>query len=313
MAQNASQGPEALFQLLADETRLRIIRALLECPLTVGELTEVLGLPQSTVSRHLGVLRRGDLAADRRDGTYIWYSPAAGLLHDEALLAVLRAAVAQLPQAEADAARQAAVLEARRAGTQGFFDALAGSYHALAQAGGGPEGLALAMSMALPPGTVVDLGAGEGEVALPLARLGHHVIAVDSSPAMVRTLEERAAAAGLQGVEVHRGDLEALPLDDAVGDVVLISQTLHHTRRPEAAIAEAARVVRPGGRVVVLDLVHHEQEWVRERLGDLWLGFEPAALAAWLERAGLAGVTVQTVEVAGGLPVVAARGTRPEN
>ncbi|HPL28106.1 MAG TPA: metalloregulator ArsR/SmtB family transcription factor [Anaerolineae bacterium] len=298
---------------MADETRLRIIRALLECPLTVGELTEVLDLPQSTVSRHLGVLRRGELVADRRDGTYIWYSLSEGLLHDEHLAAVVRAAVGRLAQAQADGERQAAVLEARRARTQGFFDALAGSYHNLAKPGGGAEGLAIAMAMALPPGTAIDLGAGEGDITLALARLGHRVIAVDAAPAMLRTLEARACAAGLRNVEAQGGELEALPLATGLGDLVLLSQTLHHTRRPEVALREAARVARPGGRVVVLDLLRHEQEWVRERLGDLWLGFEPAALQAWLAAAGLGDVVVETVEVPGGLPLLAGRGTKGGN
>ena len=295
--------------MLADETRLRVIRALFDCPLTVGELTEVLALPQSTVSRHLAILRRGELVSDRRDGTFIWYSLTDHLLRDDALVAVIRAATARLPQEQADRERQRAVLEARRAHTRDFFDALAGSYHNLVRPGGGAEGLALAMMMALPPATVVDLGAGEGDIALPLARLGHRVIAVDSSPAMVRTLEAKAQAGGLR-VEAHLGDLEALPLSSGLGDVVLLSQTLHHTRRPEVAIAEAARVARSGGRVVVLDLVRHEQDWAREKLGDLWLGFEPETLRGWLARAGLGEIAVETAEVAGGLPVVAARGTK---
>jgi DNA-binding transcriptional ArsR family regulator len=306
----ASAGPEALFHILADETRLRIIRALLDCSLTVGELTEVLALPQSTVSRHLAVMRRGGLVSDRRDGTFIWYSLTDRLLRDEPLIAVIRAAIARLPLEQADRERQQAVLEARRAHTQGFFDALAGSYGNVAKPGGGSEALVVALIMALPPATIVDLGAGEGDIALPLARLGHRVITVDSSPAMVRTLQSRAHAAGLATVEAHLADLEALPLADGIGDVVLISQTLHHTRRPQTALTEAARVAKSGGRVVVLDLVRHEQEWARDQLGDLWLGFEPEALRRWLADAGLSEIAVETVEVAGGLPVLAARGTK---
>lgn len=310
MTETWSCRPEALFHLLADETRLRIIRALLDCPLTVGELTEVLAIPQSTASRHLGLLRRGELVTDRRDGTFIWYSLADGLLRDASLMQVLRSAMARLSGEQPDRERLAGVLAARRARTRDFFDALAGSYHNLARPGGGAEGLALAMMMALPPSAVVDLGAGEGHIALALARLGHQVIAVDASPAMVRTLQERARGEGLAEVQVHVGDLEALPLDDATGDLVLISQTLHHVRRPEVALREAARVARPLGRVVVLDLLRHEQEWVRDRLGDLWLGFDPAALRGWLIDAGLDRVGVQTVQVDGGLPVVVACGVR---
>ena len=311
MEQAASQGPQALFQTLADETRLRIIRALMECPLTVSELTAILDSPQSTVSRHLSILRRAELVGDRRDGTFIWYRLSDALCRDEPLLAVVRAALGRLPREQADRERLAAVLEARRAGTRDFFDALAGHYDSLARPGGGPEALAMAMMMGLPPATAVDLGSGQGEIALRLARLGHRVIAVDSSPAMVKTLAERARREGLSDVQARLGDLEALPLPDACGDLVLVSQTLHHTRRPEVALREAARVCRPGGRVIVLDLLHHEQEWTREKLGDLWLGFEPDVLCRWLAEAGLASIVWERVEVDGGLPVIAARGTRP--
>ncbi len=311
MEQTPLPGPESLFALLADETRLRIIRALADGPLTVRELTEVLAIPQSTASRHLGLMRRGELVGDRRDGTFIWYSLADSLLRDEPLMAVIRAALARLPSEEADRERLRAVLDSRRARTRDFFDALAGSYHNLARPGGGTEGLAIAMMMALGPCTVVDLGSGQGEIALRLARLGHRVIAVDSAPAMIRELSQRALRAGLANVEAHVGDIEAVPLPDNTGDVVLLSQSLHHTRRPSLAIAEAARVCRPGGRVVVIDLLHHEQEWVRSKLGDLWLGFEPAALRGWLEAAGLTGVVLETAEVESGLPVISAAGTRP--
>ncbi len=310
MTNTTASRPEALFQLLADETRLRIIRALLDCPLTVGELTEVLAIPQSTASRHLGLLRRGELVSDRREGTFIWYSLADGLLRDAPLMQVLRTAMAHLPYEQLDRGRLAGALAARQAHTRDFFDAVAGSYHNLARPGGGAEGLALGMMMALPPSTIIDLGAGEGHIALPLARLGHRVIAVDASPAMVRTLQERAVGEGLTGIRAHVGDLEALPLGGAMGDIVLLSQTLHHVRRPEVALREAARMVQPRGRVVVLDLLQHEQEWVRDQLGDLWLGFDPAVLRGWLVAAGLDSVEVQTVQVEGGLPVVAACGVR---
>jgi len=309
--ESLAHDPVSVFGLLADETRLRILRALMPGPLTVGELTEVLAVPQSTVSRHLGALRRGELVTDRRDGTYIWYSVADLLRGDEAFFPAVRDALACLPQAEADSARLQAVLEARKARTRDFFDALAGSYHQLARPGGGAEGLALAMLMALPPCTVADLGSGQGEIALRLARLGHRVMAVDSAPAMIRRLEERAAAEGLQNVEAHVGDVEALPLPAACCDLALLSQTLHHAHRPQLVLAEAARITRPGGRVVVIDLLHHEQEWVRERLGDLWLGFDPAALRRWLEEAGLTGIVAEVAEVEGGLPVVGVVGTRP--
>jgi len=306
------EAPERLFKLLADETRLRIIRALLEAPLTVGEIGRTLALAQSTTSRHLAAMRAGALVTDRREGAFAWYSIADGLLRDEALATVVRGAASRARHAKADARRLEKVLEQRRAKSRDFFDSVAGSYHEIARPGGGAEGLVSAMVLALGPSTVVDIGCGEGEVALRLARLGHRVPAVDSSRAMIAALKKRLAREGDAGsrVEAHVGDTERLPLADGVADVVLMSQILHHAPRPEAALAEAARVAKPGGRVVVLDLAKHDQEWTRERMGDLWLGFDTNELEGLMRAAGLTGVRSETVEVEGGLPLVACGGIR---
>lgn len=304
-------APERLFRLLADETRLRIIRALTGGPLAVGELTRALTLPQSTVSRHLGALRRGGLVSFRREGARVWYSLGDGLLRDEALMGVVRESVAKVARASADRRRLDRALESRRARTRDFFDSVAGSYHAIAKPGGGAEGVVSAMMLAMPPSTVVDVGCGEGEIAIRLAHAGHRVLAVDSSRKMIAALKARLRKAGVAGVEPHVGDVERLPLADRTGDVVILSQILHHAPRPEAALGEAARVAKPGGRVVVLDLLAHEQEWTRERMGDLWLGFEPDALGAMMRGAGLDVVRTETVEVDEGLPLVVSSGGRP--
>ena len=305
-------APERLFRLLADETRLRIIRALLEGPLTAGEIGRALALAQSTTSRHLAAMRSGGLVTDRREGAFAWYSLADALLRDEALVTVVRDAASRAAHAKADARRLEKALEMRRTKSRDFFDSVAGSYHEIARPGGGAEGLVSAMVLALGPSIIVDIGCGEGEVALRLARLGHRVHAVDSSRAMIAALRKRLRREGDAGsrVETHIGDIERLPLGDAVADVVLMSQILHHAPRPEAALAEAARVTRPGGRVVVLDLMRHEQEWTRDKMGDLWLGFEQGELETLVRAAGLSGVRSETVEVEGGLPLVACGGAK---
>jgi ArsR family transcriptional regulator len=305
-------APERLFKLLADETRLRIIRALLEAPLTVGEIGRTLALAQSTTSRHLAAMRSGGLVTDRREGAFAWYSLADALLRDEALVTVVRDAASRAAHAKADARRLEKALEQRRTKSRDFFDSVAGSYHEIARPGGGAEGLVSAMVLALAPSTIVDIGCGEGEVALRLARLGHRVHAVDSSRAMIAALRKRLRREGDAGsrVETHIGDTERLPLADAVADVVFMSQILHHAPRPEAALAEAVRVAKPGGRVVVLDLMKHEQEWTRERMGDLWLGFGLDELEDLLRAAGLRGVRSETVEIEGGLPLVACGGAK---
>ncbi len=301
-------APERLFRLLADETRLRIIRALADGPLAVGELTQALTLPQSTVSRHLGAMRRGGLVSFRREGARVWYSLGDGLLRDEGLMGVVRESVARVARGRADRRRLDRALESRRARSRDFFDSVAGSYHAIAKPGGGAEGVVSAMMLAMPSSTIIDVGCGEGEIAISLARLGHRVLAVDSSRKMIAALKARLKKDGVSGVEPHVGDVERLPLADGTGDVVILSQILHHAPRPESALGEAVRVARPGGRVVVLDLLAHEQEWTRERMGDLWLGFEPSELARWMRDAGLESVRHDTVEVDEGLPLVVCGG-----
>ncbi|MHC4252977.1 MAG: ArsR/SmtB family transcription factor [Planctomycetota bacterium] len=310
IAARSLEAPDKLFRLLADATRLRAIRALAEAPLTVTELRSVLGVPQSTVSRHLGLMRKGGLVADRREGARVWYSLADGLLRHEALMGVIRESLGRLSDARADGRRLGKVLERRRTESREFFDSVAGSYHGIAEPGGGAEGLVSAMMMAMPKSVVVDVGCGEGETAIRLARFGHTVHAVDSSRRMIAALRRRLRREGAKRVKPHVGDIEKLPLEGALGDVVLLSQILHHAPRPGAAIREAARVAKPGGRVVVLDLLAHEQEWTRERMGDLWLGFALAEIARWMRDAGLESVRLDTVEVDEGLPLVVCGGTR---
>jgi len=306
------EAPERLFKLLADETRLRIIRALLEAPLTVNEIARTLALAQSTTSRHLAAMRSGGLVTDRREGAFAWYSLSDSLLRDEALATVIRDAAARAAHSKTDARRLEKALERRRTESRDFFDSVAGSYHKIARPGGGAEGLVSAMTLALPPSVVIDIGCGEGEVALRLARLGHRVHAVDSSRAMIAALKKRLRREGDAGsrVETHVGDTERLPLADGMADVVLMSQILHHAPRPEAALREAVRVTRPGGRVVVLDLLKHDQEWTRERMGDLWLGFDSDELEGLVRASGLSEIRSETIEVDGGLPLIACGGTK---
>lgn len=304
-------SPERLFKILGDATRLRVIRALMEASLTVGELQSTLELPQSTISRHLGAMRSGDVVADRREGACVWYSLSDRLLLDEALMQVLEEAMANLDHAERDKKRLDSALNARREQTRAFFDSIAGTYTGIAKPGGGYEGLVSMMMLGLAPATVVDMGCGEGEIALPLARLGHRVLAVDSSPRMLQTFRKRLDQEGIEGVTLYEGDVEALPLEDDCGSLVLLSQILHHAPRPEAALAEAARVCAPGGRVVVLDLLRHDHEWTREKLGDLWFGFEPGTLRDWMASLGLEGIHQEIVQVENGLPLVAIGGRRP--
>ena len=304
--------PLELFRALADEVRLRVVHVLHAAELSVAELVEVLGLPQSTVSRHLKPLRDAGLVDTRREGTSVFYRRGATLGEPD-VARLLERRLTGGAHARADTAAVKRVLERRRRRSRDFFDRVAGRYSALRQPGGGWEALAAALAAGFGGQEVADLGAGEGSLTLLLARFARRVTAVDASPAMLREVERRAREGGVAGaVRVAEGDLEELPLKAGAFDAAFLSQALHHAARPERAVAEAARVLRPGGRLIVLDLVRHEQEWMREQWADQWLGFGADELKGWLERAGLRVAACE--ELAGAapdVPVLLAVGMRP--
>lgn len=276
-----------LFRALADEVRLRVVYALQSAELSVAELVDVLGLPQSTVSRHLKPLRDAGLVETRREGTSVYYRRGA-VLGEPDLAALLGARLQDWPQARTDAAAVRKVLDHRRRRSRDFFETVAGRYSALTQPGGGWDALAAGLAAGFAGCDVADLGCGEGALTLLLARFARTVTAVDAAPAMLREVQRRARAAGCAAVvRVAEGDLEKLPLKSATQDAAFLSQALHHAAQPAQAVAEAARVLRPAGRLIVLDLVRHDQEWMREQWADQWLGFSADELRAWMERAGL--------------------------
>lgn len=287
-----------VFKALADDVRLRLIRALMTAELSVAELVQVLGLPQSTVSRHLKPLRDCELVETRRDGTSIYYRQGKAL-QDSNLAKVLDAELAKLDTAKHDAAAVKKVLEMRRAKSREFFEKIAGKYGELTQPGGGWAALAAGLAAGFAGQDVVDLGAGEGELSLLLARFAGSVTAVDQSKAMLRQVAAKAKAEGAGSVlKTCEADLESLPLADGSADAAILSQALHHAAQPPQAIAEAARILRPGGRLIVLDLVKHDQDWVRDQWADQWLGFDPEELGGWMSNAGLKNVKTERLPAA---------------
>jgi ArsR family transcriptional regulator len=151
---------------------------------------------------------------------------------------------------------------------------------------------ARALGHLLPPLRVADLGCGDGYLTIEASRWASRVIAIDRSKAVLERARDLARRRRVRNVTWRRGEIERLPLRDGSVDVAILSQALHHAASPERALAEAARIVAPGGRVLVLDLREHDQEWVTERLGDRWRGFSDARLAQLLKGAGLTNVTV---------------------
>lgn len=280
-----------LFRLLGDEARLRVLRLLAFERLNVTELTGVLGIAQSGVSRHLGLLRDHGLVEERREGGYTWYRvppPEArnGRAPLWALLDAEFAAGADDPVARADRARLQEILRLRK---ESF--ATHGEGRQLVP-GRSWAAWARALGHLLPPVRVADLGCGEGYLTVEAARWAERVIAVDRSAEVLARARALARRRRVANVDWKKGDLERLPIRDATVDVALLSQVLHHADDPARALAEAVRITRPGGRVLVLDLRRHEESWVRDRFGDRWLGFDDNELGRLLRDAGLEHVRV---------------------
>jgi len=286
-------------RLLADPSRLRVL-LLLECEeLSVAELQEILGMGQSRISTHLAQLKQAGLVEDRRNGKSILYrlKPVRGTEANsyEQLLNVLREAAHEIPEAEQDSDALRLALGRRQDKMRAYFDELAGKFGRHYMPGRSWEGLAETMLALMPPMVIADLGAGEGTFSQLLAKRAKKVIAVDNSEKMVEYGAELARKHGVKNLEYRKGDLEAVPLRDASVDLAFFSQALHHAQHPERAVAEAWRILKPGGRIVVLDLLRHNYEEAREMYADLWLGFTEVEAGRFLKQAGFKRVETSVV------------------
>jgi ubiquinone/menaquinone biosynthesis C-methylase UbiE len=286
-------------RLLAEPSRLRILLLLEREELSVAELQEILAAGQSTISTHLAQLKQAGLVEDRRNGKSALYrlKPRAGAGRKafDGLLEVLRQGAAEIPEAAGDLAALRLALRKRQDKMRAYFDQLAGKFGRHYVPGRSWKGLAEMLLQLLPPMVIADLGAGEGTLSQLLAQRATRVIAVDNSEKMVEFGQDLARKHGVDNLEYRQGDLEALPVDDASVDLALFSQSLHHAQHPSAAVAEAWRILKPGGRIAVLDLVRHHFEQARELYADLWLGFSEVELQGFLRGAGFR--NVQTVLV----------------
>jgi len=276
-------------RLLGDPTRLRLLRLLSLESLNVSELTGALGLAQSGVSRHLGLLRDAGLVAEERAGGFNWYRLSDAFAGGDGALASLHAWLSEefgrsTPETRADDAR---LEEVRRLRKESFAaHGAPGDERRQLVPGRSWPAWARALGLLLPAVDVADLGCGEGYLTIEAARWARRVVAVDRSKDVLARGRELAKRRKLANVTWKRGDLERLPIPDASIDIALFSQALHHADHPDRALAEAFRILRPGGRVLVLDLREHSEAWVRSKVGDRWLGFSDERLEALLRGAG---------------------------
>ena len=290
------KSASALYRLLGDDARLRLLRVLSHERLNVTELTGVLGLAQSGVSRHLGLLKDAGLVQEEKDGGFSYYKLAAPVAPGSenplrTLLDGQFAAAADEPPLRADDARLHEVLRLRKEN----FELHAGPDTRDARQlvpGRSWAAWSRALGMLLPPLQVADLGCGEGYLTMEAARWAERVIAIDRSELVLRRARGLAERRRVANVVWKRGELEQLPIADNRVDVAMLSQALHHALQPEVAVAEAARVTVPGGRVLVLDLRAHHEAWVHGKLGDRVLGFADEELKRMLAAAGLRDIRV---------------------
>ncbi|MGV3623137.1 MAG: ArsR/SmtB family transcription factor [Archangium sp.] len=264
------------FRLLGDPTRLRILRLVDEARLNVTEVVSLVGVAQSSVSHHLTKLKSLDLISEERVGGYTYYS--LGIDEKSPLWPLINLARAA-PDEHGDKARLRDLL-LRREDVQTLNEKLL-------EPGQSWRLWSSALSSLLPPLEVVDFGCGTGSLTVELARWARHVTAIDRSDAALVKAKAEAERQGLENITFLAADLEKLPLEPASADLVVISQSLHHVGNIDAVLTEGARLLKTGGRMVVLELLPHEEAWVKSRLGHQHLGFDPSAVQAAMQRAGI--------------------------
>lgn len=297
-------------KLLGDDTRLRILRLVHREPLNVSELTSILGLAQSGVSRHLGLLRKAGLVEEQREGVWSYYHIAAtarlgesanpeiadgnggshGLLAEELHMAwqFVQSRIVSAEDAYHDLPRLAEVLRQRENFGGGLNEKLL-------EPGQSWFAWSRALHYLLPAVDAIDLGCGDGTITVEISRFAHHVVGIDTNPRALEAARKRAERERRTNVEFREDRIEKLREPAEHYDLAVFSQSLHHLEEPEVGIQQAARVLRPGGRLVVVDLSEHRQEWVIDKLGHAHLGFQPGQVESMMTRNGLTAVTHEAV------------------
>ena len=279
-------------KLLADPTRLRLLLLLSREQLSVAELQEILAMGQSRISTQLALLKKSGLITDTRSGKSNFYHATI----PESLQTISENAAKELPEHKSDLQTLKHILRKRKDTTRAYFDQLAGKFGKHYVPGRSWKSLAEALLKIHTFEVVADLGAGEGTVAQLFAQRAQHVIAVDNSPKMVEFGKDLAKKHQLPNLEFRLGEIEEIPVDDNSVDLALFSQALHHAQNPSAALAEAHRILKPGGTLVVLDLLQHSFEQARELYFDVHLGFSEIHLSGLLEEVGFLETTTTLVD-----------------
>ena len=282
-------------RLLADSTRLRLLHLLQREELTVAELQEILGMGQSRISSHLSLLKGAQLVRDRRAGKNIFYALREDFPLRSQIAEIVAAGAMEVTDTEGDITALQLVLRKRHDKAREYFNRLAGRFGRSYCPGRTWKGVSHLLLTLLGPIVVADLGAGEGTLSQMLARHAKQVIAIDNSEKMVEFGAALAREHGFANLEYRLGDIEEPPIRPGSVDLALFSQALHHANNPARALAAAHRLLKPGGRVAVLDLLAHQFEQAREMYADMWLGFSEADLHRMLDAAGFADIEVQVV------------------
>ena len=290
--------------------------ALLEAEeLSVNELQEITRMGQSRISTHLGLLQEAGMLESRREGKRTFYRLNTGATPQdrEFILLAVRGA-REMPEYQPDQINLKRVLQRRREQAQVYFNQVAGRFDRSYGPGRSWQAFGQLLLRILPPVVVADLGSGEGLLSELLARRCKKVIAVDNSDKMVAFGANKARKNGIKNLEFRQGDLQNPPIDSASVDLVILSQALHHAADPKTTLANAARILKPGGQILVLDLLEHGFEQARELYGDAWLGFAESDLQRWLEEAGFKKLEISVVareEQPPHFETVLAAGTKP--
>jgi ArsR family transcriptional regulator len=277
---------------LADPLRLRVLAAVAEEELTVGEVQEVVDSVQSSVSRNLAILRAAGFVQDRKEGTSVYFSARPNMPEPAGeLFKSLQSRLAEIPEVKRDQARLEECRRRRLRKSESYFESLAGDWERIRKSYFDDRVTGLSIEKLLPRDlTLADIGCGTGSLTFELARFARKVIGVDLSHEMLRRARAIAKERKLENVQFRQGDALEVPLPSRSVDAAFCVMVLHFVPDPARAIAGLCRITRPGGPVILVDLVQHKQDWMREQMAHQWLGFDQPAIERWFRQAGASAV-----------------------